>query len=62
MHKEGPDQIFRMQSCLADKAAEIFGAPEAAGTLQNRKIHPATLQLHRDAVKPDAIPARREQK
>ena len=43
-----------MQSCLPDKTAEIFGAPDAAGTLQDRKIHPATLQSLACAVKPDA--------
>ncbi len=54
MDKEWPDQILGMQSCLTDKTAKIFGAPDAAGTLQDRKIHPATLQSHRCAVKPDA--------
>jgi hypothetical protein len=52
--KERPDQILGMQSCLPDKTAEIFGAPDAAGTLQDRKIHPATLQSLACAVKPDA--------
>jgi ATP adenylyltransferase len=54
VNKQWPDQILRTQDYLADKAADVFRAPVAAGTLENFEWHAGSVLFRRDIVKTTA--------